>query len=278
MTQRTTPAGKRSMTGGGAFSSVLWALTLVGLALLTLPTASLVWRAYEARDSINNPHARDVLNDALTLSVTTTLLALALIVIFGTPVAYVLARAKFRGARLVDVLIDLPIILPPSVAGIALLAAFGRRGIFGTWLNDWGITIGFTTTAVVIAQIFVAAPFYIRTARAGFLRVDRSLEEAAADLGATPMRTFFRVTLPLCRGSLLAGAILAWARALGEFGATIMFAGNLQGVTQTLPLAIYERFGAGDLNSALVLSVVLLATSLVFLIVVRILGEESSPR
>ena len=277
--QRSTPVMNNPMTGGGnAFRWTLGALTVLGLVLLTLPTIALAWRAFQARAAIDNPRAREILQDALLLSMTSSLIALATIIILGTPIAYVLARSTFPGAKVVDALIDLPIILPPAVAGIALLTAFGRRGVLGGWLDEIGITIGFTTAAVIIAQIFVSAPFYIRTARAGFMRLDRSLEEAAADLGASPMRIFFRVTLPLCRSSLLAGAILAWARALGEFGATIMFAGNRQGVTQTMPLAIYERFGAGDLNSALVLSAVLLGTSVVFLVVVRVLGEGSSPR
>jgi len=260
------------------FQIVLGLIAAIGLGLLALPIAALVWRALQARDAFDNPRTRDILVDAMVLSATTSVVALLVIVVAGTPIAFTLARAEGRWVRIVDALIDLPIILPPAVAGIALLAAFGRRGILGAWLDRAGITLGFTTAAVVMAQIFVAAPFFIRTARAGFLRVDRTLEEAAADLGASPFRVFWRVSLPLCRGSLLAGAILAWARALGEFGATIMFAGNRQGVTQTMPLAIYERFGAGDLNAAIALSAVLLATSVVFLVLVRLLGESSSPR
>jgi len=260
------------------FAFVLMIITVIGLALLVLPVIAMVWRAIDARAALDNPRARDILQDALVLSATTSVVSLAIIMVVGTPIAYTLARARFRGAKIIDALIDLPIILPPAVAGIALLMAFGRRGVLGPTLEDMGVSVGFTMSAVVIAQVFVAAPFYIRTARAGFLRVDRTLEEAAADLGATPMRTFFRVTLPMARGSLLAGGILAWARALGEFGATIMFAGNRQGVTQTMPLAIYERFSAGDLNAALVLSAVLLAMSVTFLVIVRVIGEESSPR
>lgn len=264
--------------GVSPFQIVLGLIAAIGLGLLALPIAALVWRALQARDAFDNPRTRDILVDAMVLSATTSVVALLVIVVAGTPIAFTLARAQGRWVRIVDALIDLPIILPPAVAGIALLAAFGRRGILGAWLDRAGITLGFTTAAVVMAQIFVAAPFFIRTARAGFLRVDRTLEEAAADLGASPFRVFWRVSLPLCRGSLLAGAILAWARALGEFGATIMFAGNRQGVTQTMPLAIYERFGAGDLNAAIALSAVLLATSVVFLVLVRLLGESSSPR
>lgn len=258
--------------------AVLPIVSTIGLVALTLPIVALIYRAVESGDAIARPETRDALRDALILSGWTSLTALAVIVAFGTPIAYVLARRQFPGDRIVDALIDLPIILPPAVAGIALLTAFGRRGILGEPLDRLGITIGFSTAAVVIAQVFVSAPFYIRTARAGFLRIDRTLEEAAADLGASPSRVFWRVTLPLCRGSLLAGGVLAWARALGEFGATIMFAGNRQGVTQTMPLAIYERFGAGDLPAALVLSAILLVASVGFLIVVRLLGESPSPR
>ncbi|MGC4107312.1 MAG: ABC transporter permease [Thermomicrobiales bacterium] len=260
------------------FQIILSIIATIGLGLLALPIAALIWRAIHARDAFDNPRTSGILIDAMMLSATTSVVALFIIVLVGTPIAFTLARAEGRWVRIVDALIDLPIILPPAVAGIALLAAFGRRGILGEWLDRAGITLGFSTTAVIMAQIFVSAPFFIRTARAGFLRVDRVLEEAAADLGASPFRVFWRVTLPLCRGSLLAGAILAWARALGEFGATIMFAGNRQGVTQTMPLAIYERFGAGDLNAAIALSAVLLATSIVFLIVVRLLGENNTAR
>ncbi len=264
-----------SRKGPRAFLGIVTAL---GLVALTLPVVALVYRALGAGDAIDRPETRDALRDALILSTWTSLVALAVIVTFGTPLAYVLARWRFPGNRIVDALIDLPIILPPAVAGIALLTAFGRRGILGEPLERLGLTLGFSTAAVVIAQVFVSAPFYIRTARAGFLRIDRTLEEAAGDLGASPLRVFWRVTLPLCRGSLLAGGVLAWARALGEFGATIMFAGNRQGVTQTMPLAIYERFGAGDLPAALVLSAILLAASVSFLIAVRLLGESPTPR
>lgn len=262
----------------GHFTWILIIISVVGLVLLTLPTAAMVLRALEARDVLDDPRSRTLLREALVLSLWTSMLSLAIIVVIGTPIAWVLARVNFPGRTFVDALIDLPIILPPAVAGIALLSAFGRRGILGTWLEDLGITVGFTTTAVILAQIFVSAPFYIRTARAGFSHLDQTIEEAAADLGAAPWRVFWTVTLPLCRASLIAGAVLAWARALGEFGATIMFAGNLVGVTQTMPLAIYERFGAGDLKTALVMSGILLIASVSFLIVVRLLGEQSTPR
>jgi molybdate transport system permease protein len=260
------------------FTWALVAISLVGLVLLSLPTIALVIRASKATDVLDDPRARETLREALTLSISTSLISLLVIVLVGTPIAWVLARGQFPGGRVLDALIDLPIILPPAVAGIALLTAFGRRGLLGETFDRFGISIGFTMTAVVIAQIFVSAPFFIRTARAGFSRIDQSLEEAAADLGASPARVFWKITLPLSRASLVAGAVLAWARALGEFGATIMFAGNREGVTQTMPLAIYERFGAGDLPSALVLSAILLMTSIGFLVVVRWMGEPGSAR
>ncbi len=262
----------------GPFTLSLIVISIIGLVLLTLPTVAMVVRSLEARDVLDDPAARDRLREAMFLSLGTSLVSLVLVVILGTPIAWVLARVDFHGRRVIDALIDLPIILPPAVAGIALLSAFGRRGLLGDTLDRFGIAIGFTTTAVIIAQIFVSAPFFIRTARAGFSRIDGAIEEAAADLGASPWKVFVTVTLPLCRASLVAGAVLAWARALGEFGATIMFAGNRTGVTQTMPLAIYERFGAGDLPTALVLSVILLATSVTFLVIVRLLGEQGTAR
>jgi len=261
-----------------AFTWTLAGLAVAGLVLLTLPTVALVIRAFDATEVLDDPRSRATLREALVLSASTSLTSLAFVVALGTPIAYVLARGRFPGVRLLDALVDLPIILPPAVAGIALLTAFGRRGLLGDSFERLGISIAFSTTAVVIAQTFVSAPFYIRTARAGFSRIDRSLEEAAADLGAGPWQVFVKVTLPLCRASLAAGAVLAWARALGEFGATIMFAGNREGVTQTMPLAIYERFGAGDLPAALVLSAILLAASVAFLVVVRLLGDTGTAR
>jgi molybdate transport system permease protein len=264
-----------------ALSRPAWAVVTIGLialAALTLPTVALIERTIDAQPSLRDERTRETLVDALRLSLVTSIIALAVIVAIGTPVAWMLARYRLPAHRLLDALIDLPIILPPAVAGIALLSAFGRRGLLGDELAALGITVGFSTAAVVIAQIFVGAPFYIRTARTGFARVERGLEEAAADLGASPRRTFWRVVVPLTRSSLAAGAVLAWARALGEFGATIMFAGNRQGVTQTMPLAIYERFQAGDLPTALLLSTVLLAGSAVLLVIVRLLGEPSAPR
>jgi molybdate transport system permease protein len=264
-----------------AVSRAAWgiiAFGIVALAGLTLPTVALLERTIDAQPSLADDQTRTTLIEALRLSAVTSTIAIVVIVLIGTPVAWMLARYRLPAHRLLDALIDLPIILPPAVAGIALLSAFGRRGLLGDELSALGISVGFSTTAVVLAQIFVGAPFYIRTARTGFGRVAIGLEEAAADLGAPPARVFRRVVLPMTRSSLAAGAVLAWARALGEFGATIMFAGNRQGVTQTMPLAIYERFQAGDLPTALLLSVMLLGFSAVLLIIVRLLGEPGSPR
>ncbi len=211
----------------------------------------------------------DVLT-ALRLSGETTLVTLLCAVALGTPAAYLLARFSFPGQRLVDALVDLPIVVPPAVAGVALLIAFGRRGLFAPPLSALGIQLSFTTAAVVLAQLFVASPFYVRAARAGFSAVDRSLEEASATLGSSRLATFWRVTVPLALPSLIGGAVLTWARALGEFGATIMFAGNLMGVSQTMPLAVYLNLESGDLSAALALSVILVTTSFGVLLVVRL--------
>lgn len=252
----------------------MWIAAGVGIAFLAVPVVSLLWRAWEHRATLDNDRTRSVLLDSVSVSLATSTIAIVLVVVIGTPLAWILARNVSRAARIADAVIDLPILLPPAVAGIALLTAFGRAGTVGGWLDDRGVQIGFSATAVVLAQIFVSAPFFIRTARAGFLRIDKELEETASDLGSTPFAVFRKITLPLARNSIVAGAVLAWARALGEFGATILFAGNRRGVTQTMPLAIYERYGSGDLPSAIVMSVVLLGISAVFLFAVRMVGER----
>lgn len=244
---------------------------------LGIPLVAMLWRLLHDGQGIS-PEALAILRDAMSLSLLTTALAMAIVVTTGIPLAFFLARRPFPGSRVVDTLVDLPIVLPPAVAGIALLVAFGRNGLVGRWLASMGVTVGFTTAAVILAQVFVAAPFFVRAAKSGFQRVDLDLEDAAADLGASPLRTLRTVTFPMALPSLMAGAVLAWARALGEFGATIMFAGNFPGVTQTMPLAIYARFGAGDLTSALILSLVLLIASIVVLFGLRLLaGRASTP-
>ncbi|HEU5432387.1 MAG TPA: ABC transporter permease [Thermomicrobiales bacterium] len=241
-----------------------WGAAGVLAFVLAVPVLALVWRALTGRDGWNE-HTWTTLRQALGLSLGTSAVSMAVIVALGTPLAWGLARRPFPGRRLVDAMVDLPVVLPPAVAGIALLMAFGRYGVVGRWLDAAGIGVGFTTAAVVLAQIFVAAPFYVRAAAGGFARIEREIEEAAADLGASPSRVFWTITARLALPSLLAGVVLAWARALGEFGATIMFAGNFPGVTQTMPLAIYATFGAGDLPTALLLSLALLVVSLAVL-------------
>jgi molybdate transport system permease protein len=248
----------------------------VMVLFLVVPLLAVVIRTVETSQGLTEATLAS-LRQAITLSLVTTAVAMAVIILFGTPLAYLLARRSFRGRRLIDTLVDLPIVLPPAVAGIALLMAFGRRGVVGHWLAELGLTLGFTSAAVVMAQVFVAAPFFVRAAKSGFARIDTDLEAAAADLGAPPLRVFTTITLPLALPGLAAGAVLAWARALGEFGATIMFAGNFPGVTQTMPLAIYSRYGAGDLQSALLMSFILLMISLLILVGFRLAGGDREP-
>lgn len=212
--------------------------------------------------------------EALRLSIITSLCSLAITLILGTPLAYVLARGNFPLRSLVDAIVDLPIVVPPAVAGLALLLAFGRTGTFGLLLAKLGISLSFSTIAVIMAQTFVASPFFVRSARAGFIAVDRTLEAGSASLGMGPLRTFAFITIPLAAPALIGGAVLSWARALGEFGATIMFAGNLQGVSQTLPLAVYLNLESGNLPVAVVLSVILILFSLIIVVAVQTTAER----
>jgi len=205
---------------------------------------------------------------ALWLSIETTLVATLVCVLLGTPIAFVLARLPFRGREFVDALIDLPVTVPPVVAGVALLLVFGRRGLLGHYLDLAGIQIPFTTLAVVMAQVFMASPFYVKAARAGFESVDSNLENAAGTLGASPWRVFWTVTVPLARPALVAGTVLAWARSLSEFGATMIFAGNLPGRTQTLTLAVMSAMEA-DLDTAVAISVLALVLALAALLVAK---------
>ncbi|WP_372789254.1 ABC transporter permease [Paraconexibacter sp.] len=221
--------------------------------------------------ALDDPSARD----ALRLSLETSLMALGLIIALGTPAAWLLATRRFRGRAVLLTLVELPLVVPPAVAGIALLAALGPQGLFGGALADLGIELVLQRAGVVVALTFVASPFYIRQAVAAFESVDRRLLEAARTLGAGEARTFLRVAVPLARPGLLAGAALAWGRALGEFGATLMFAGSFRGVTQTASLAIYERF-ATDFTAALALSAVLVAASAAILLMTKLamVGSE----
>lgn len=208
---------------------------------------------------------------AITLSLWTSVLSTILAVLFGTPVAYWLARTDVRGRSLLDALVDLPIVLPPTVAGVALLTAFGSRGLIGEPLADaTGLRLTFTSVAVVMAQLLVAAPFYVRAARSGFAAVDVQMERVAYTLGASRVETFLRITVPQARGALLAGVVLCWARALGELGATLIFAGSLEGRTRTMPLAIIDAFErtslglAGAVSMSLILLVVAFAVLVLF--------------
>lgn len=246
-----------------------WLFVLPGfllVSLLGLPLLALFLRALDG-DFFSHALSGMAL-EALRISLVTSLVSVAVSLLVGTPLAYLLARWEFRGRAALELLIDLPVVLPPSVAGLALLIAFGRQGLAGSWLGLFGIRLPFTTAAVVLAQIFVSAPLFVRAARIGFANIDPYLEEAAHVDGANQWQIFSRVMLPLAGRALVSGAILAWTRALGEFGATILFAGNLEGVTQTMPLAIYLGFER-NLDVAVALSVVLVLVSLVLLGLMR---------
>jgi molybdate transport system permease protein len=208
--------------------------------------------------------------DAIVVTLKTTLIAQTLILVVGTPAAYLIASRTFRGRPFVITLVELPLVLPPAVAGIALFAAFGRLGLLGSTFEALGITVALTPAAVVLAITYVASPFYLRQAIASFETLDRSLLDASRTLGAGPARTFFRVALPLASKGLAAGAALSFARGIGEFGATIMFAGSLQGVTQTLSLAIYAQFDL-DFDVALALGALLVVTSAMILLLVKLI-------
>jgi molybdate transport system permease protein len=236
------------------------------LALFVLPLLAVFIRAVDA-SFLSNAFSEQAFK-ALRLSLLTSSLTMIITIFLGTPLAYILARWSFRHKPWIELFIDLPIVLPPSVAGLALLIAFGRRGLFGSALNLVGISLPFTTTAVVLAQTFVAAPLYVRSARVGFAHVEKQLEEAAHVEGANQWQLFYEVMLPLAGRALFSGAVLTWTRALGEFGATILFAGNLEGVTQTMPMAIYLGFER-NLGVALALSVVLVMVSVFLLMLTR---------
>lgn len=243
-----------------------WALSLPLLAFLLLPLLALVFYSSPAELAANLalPEVRQAIGLSLRTSTWATLASMLL----GTPAAYLLARRQFRGRLLFDNLIDLPIVLPPAVAGLSLLLVFGRRGWVGSWLDGFGVRITFTEVAVIIAQTFIAVSLFIRASSIGFAAVEPELEDAAAIDGANPWQVFWRISVPLTRRALLTGVALAWARALGEFGATIIFAGNFPGRTQTMPLAIYLGFEL-DLDVAVTLSVILVACSFVILTLVK---------
>ena len=243
----------------------IWALALLPLLLFGVPLLAL---SLEAKNSgeLGSALRSPLVLDALRVSLLTTTLSLFLTVVFGTPLAWILARKHFPGKSLINTLVDLPLVLPPAVAGVALLMAFGRNGLWGGLFSENGLA--FSTTAVVLAQIFVAAPFYIRSATTGFMGIPIQIEQVASSLGASKTRVFREITLPMARPALISGAVMCWTRALGEFGATIMFAGSLPGETQTMPLAIYAAMESNWVE-ALALSMLLILTSVVVLLAIR---------
>jgi molybdate transport system permease protein len=258
-----------------AFAGALIVALTATLLVLVLPVAAIFTQAGpgELLGSLGTPEARD----ALAVSARSAAIAMAIILTIGTPAAYLLATRSFRGRELAITAIELPIVLPPAVAGIGLLAAFGPRGTLGGPLDGLGVSLPLTSTAVVLAMVFVAAPLYIRQAQAAFVAVDPRLLQASRTLGASELRWFSRAAVPLAAPGLGAGATLALGRALGEFGATLMFAGSLQGVTQTLPLAIFETFTT-DFTAALGLGALLVAVSAALLLTVKILGGSIGPQ
>lgn len=255
------------------------ALLLFGLIILitvlfyALPLLSLMFRITpeEFISALLKPDEKS----AIMLSLITATSATVIIVLIGTPLAFFNARVSYPGRNVVETVLDLPLVLPPSVAGLALLVLFGRRGLIGGTLDDFGITIIFTTVAVIIAQVFVAGPLYIRQAKSAFAMVDPVYESAARTLGAGSLTTFLRITAPLARTGLISGIIISFARAIGEFGATIMVAGNLPGKTQTMPLAIYGLMQS-DLTASIALSMVLIGISCVILILIRVISGRGT--
>jgi molybdate transport system permease protein len=245
---------------------------VAGLFALFLgaPVATLVVRAVYDGSLAIAVASPEVLT-ALWLSLATTAVSLVVTVSLGFPLAIVLARRSFRGKSLLEAIVDLPIVLPPSVAGLALLLVFGRRGLLSAPFDFFGIIVPFTTVAVIVAQVFVSAPFFIRSARTGLSGVDRDLEDAARVDGASERHLFRTITVPLAGTALAAGIVMSWARSLGEFGATIMFAGNVEGKTQTLPLVVYSEFTGGDLDASIAASAILVLAAFAVLIAVRFL-------
>ena len=270
---RAAPA-HRAPAPGGSLGALL---AIVAVLFLGLPVATLLVRAGLALPTVD-ADAAGAVAEALVLSLASTAVSLVLVVGMGLPLAWWLARRPPRGAAVIETLVDLPIVLPPSVAGLALLLVFGRRGLLGDELALVGVSIPFTIVAVVLAQTFVAMPFFVRAARAGIRAVDRDLEDAARVDGATETAVTRQVTIPLAASALSAGLVMAWARALGEFGATIMFAGNIAGRTQTLPLLVYSEFQR-SLDASLVAAAILVVAVFGVLVAVRLRlgGERDTP-
>jgi molybdate transport system permease protein len=254
-----------------AFRALLVVALTAAVVFLTLPIVAIFLNTSPAKliDELGTPESRD----ALVLSLKTTSIAMAIIVVVGTPAAYLLATRRFPGRALVVTLVELPLVLPPAVAGIALLAAVGPSGIAGGLVEDAGVRLVLETAGVVVALTFVASPFYVRQAQAAFAALDPTWVDASRTLGASEARTFARVSIPAAMPGLVAGGALALGRALGEFGATLVFAGSFRGITQTVPLAIYDRF-ATDFDGALALSAVLVLVSAGILLSVKLIGGQ----
>jgi molybdate transport system permease protein len=244
------------LAGLGSVLAMFLLLPLLALAFATTPTSFFA--------ALGHP----LVGASLRLSVVTTLVTLAIVVVLGTPLAWTLARARSRALRLLETLVELPIVVPPAAAGVALLLAFGRHGLFAGVLYPEGSSLAFTVIAVILAQVFVSAPFYVRAGVGAFRSIDDRYVLVARTLGATPLRVFLRIALPLAAPALVGGAAMSFARSLGEFGATLMFAGNLEGVSQTLPLSVYTALES-DLGVAQALSLLLLALALSLLLLSR---------
>jgi molybdate transport system permease protein len=270
----TLPLPDKKSPAGSRLRNLWLGLSLPLFIFLLLPLVALFLRISPTQliTNLNQPF----ILKAVAISLATTFTSTIAIILLGTPVAYLLARRQMPFRRLIDTLLDLPIVLPPAVAGIALLMAFGRQGILGGALSQLGIHLAFTPFAVLLAQTFIAAPFFIKSASVGFANIDSELEQAASLDGASSWQLFRFLTIPLAWSALLSGAVMSWARALGEFGATIIFAGNFPGRTQTMPLAIYMGFEL-DLETALTLSVILIGFSFLALLIVKILLQRDEP-
>jgi molybdate transport system permease protein len=264
-----SPARARTRRSSGWGERSIAALAALFALFLGLPIVTLVARAI-LDGSLATAIASPVVVDALSLSLITTAISLVITVTLGLPLAFVLARRQFRGKGWLEAIVDLPIVLPPSVAGLALLLVFGRRGLLSAPFEVLGIAIPFTTIAVILAQTFVSAPFFIRSARTGIAGVDRDLEDAARVDGASERQLFRAITVPLASAALAAGLVMTWARSLGEFGATIMFAGNVEGRTQTLPLVVYGEFQGGDLDASIAAAAILVIAAFGVLVAVRV--------
>jgi molybdate transport system permease protein len=260
--------GKDVLTSGFAVATLALLAGFISLPLLSL----VIWTVNEGSW---RAMASPVALDALLLSARTTAITMGIIFVVGTPAAYVLARAEFPGKRALDTLVDIPAVLPPSAAGIALLLAFGRMGLLGEHLRVLGIEISFTTAAVVMAELFVATHFYVRQATVGFSHIERRVEEAAMVDGANHAQVFSKITIPLALPALVAGGVTAWARALGEFGGTIIFAGSFRGTTQTMPLAIYSALES-NFDAAVALSVLVLGFSFAVILTARYLTRKAA--